>query len=145
MSTHNTHYATNKKSTKVTRPFFKRFKFKLRCSSDSWHGSILYSRVVEVPRPYVCVNFAGNPVSARLYLYDFVRCFVAEQYFDRDSSCFDFNFSDVKFEFAAYNSKNILSGFLGDGSFVFDFNYANVDRGCDCVSCGRCDFRLFEV
>ena len=145
MSTHNTHYATTKKSTKVTRPFFKRFKFKLRCKSDSWHGSIVCSRVIEVPRPYVCVNFAGNPVSRRLYLYDFVRCFVAEQYFNLDSSCCDFNFSDVKFLFSTCDAKTLLSGFLGDGSFTFDFTYANLDRGCDCVSLGRCDFRLFEV
>lgn len=149
MLTHNTHYSTKekstKKSTKVSKSFFKRFKLKLRCTVDSWHGSIIHSRVVEVPRPYVCVNFAGNPVSARFYLYDFVRCFVAEQYFHRDSSSFDFNFSPVKFTFSDCSAKNILSGLLGDGSFTFDFVYADLDCGCDSVSCGRCDFRIFEV
>lgn len=145
MSTHNTHYATTRKSTKVTRPFFKRYKLKLRCSVDSWHGSLVWFRTVEIPRPYVSVNFAGNPVSTRLYLYDFARCLVAEKYFDRDSSCCDFHFSDVKFVFSATFSQNLLSGFLGDGNFTFDFNYVNVDRGCDCVSCGRCEFRLYEV
>ena len=143
MLTHNTHYASSK--SKTAKPFFKRFKLKVRSSVDSWHGSITYSRSVEVPRPYVSVNFAGNPVSARLYLFDFVRCSVAEQYFNCDSSCCDFDFGKVDFVFSKSNSKNLLSGLLGDGSFTFDFNYANVDRGCDCVSCGRCDFRIFEV
>lgn len=145
MSTHNTHYATAKKSTKLTRPFFKRFKLEIRCTVDSWHGFSLIRRVVEVPRPCVGLNFAGNSVSARLYIYDFVRCFVAEHYFNRDSSCCDFNFSDVKFLFSTCNFKNASIDFLGDGSFTFDFNYANVDRGCDCVSCGLCGFKLFEV
>lgn len=144
MLTHNTHYPTSKKS-KLEKPFFKRFKIKFRCTVDSWHGSITYSRVVEVPRPYVSVNFSSNPVSTRLYLFDFARCFVAEQYFNRDRSACDFCFSDVKFSFVTSTATNLLSGLFGDGSFTFDFNYENVDRGCDCVSCGRCDFRIFEV
>ena len=106
---------------------------------------MVWFRTVVIPRPYVSVNFAGNPVSTRLYLYDFARCLVAEKYFDRDSSCCGFNFSDVKFVFSATISQNLLSGFIGDGIFTFDFNYVNVDRGCDCVSCGRCEFRLYEA
>ena len=148
MSTHNTHYASRKK--KVHQPqnsFFRRFRLEVKFYCDSWHKG-KFSKVVEIPRSLVPVSIDNVSIrSPRSFLSDYLLTSLAGYIYFIDKSVTDFDFCSCVFDHSSCTSAQaLLSGLLFRGSVQgWNFTFSDVDRGCDSVSFGVLEYKVYIV
>lgn len=130
------------KTTSNPKSFFHRYRISWKFKSDTFHscaGKLTFT----LPRSRVSVHSDGKEIFTKPLIAPFFFTAVAEKIFFNDSSVYDFEFGEPVMKFASCRDV-ILRDVLYTGHVHLSFSFANVDRGCDCVSSGCVVFKLYD-